>query len=236
MSKRRLFRARRPQNRTEANDSTKNVKVPDEVSNACTGKIEGNTTVYRIEIPGRMPSLNEYIDCERKNKYIAAQLKSEKQYYCGLWIRKQLPGVHIEAPVYMRYHWYEPNRRRDKSNVSSYGRKIIEDALVERGVLKDDGWDEIVGFSDEFDVDKTNPRIEVEIIECLDITINGAAKPTGKDAPASPVHGTTTNTKAMSSAAQDTGDGAASPERRARTTSRNQKTLLRKTQTRKRSR
>lgn len=32
-------------------------------------------------------------------------------------------------------------------------------------VLKNDGWKEITGFSDEFFVDVNNPRIEVEIEE-----------------------------------------------------------------------
>ena len=63
----------------------------------------------------------------------------------------------------MSYRWYEPNKRRDLDNVSSYGRKVIQDALVEVGVLKDDSWKQITGFTDAFYVDKKNPRIEVEI-------------------------------------------------------------------------
>lgn len=48
-------------------------------------------------------------------------------------------------------------------NISSFGRKVIQDALVTMGVLQNDGWKEITGFQDEFFVDKHNPRIEVEI-------------------------------------------------------------------------
>ena len=65
----------------------------------------------------------------------------------------------------MEYTWYEPNKRRDKDNISSFGRKVIQDALVGAAVLKDDGWKHVVGFSDRFEVDKENPRIEVRIIE-----------------------------------------------------------------------
>ena len=32
-------------------------------------------------------------------------------------------------------------------------------------MIKDDGWNEVVGFSDRFEVDKENPRIEIKIIE-----------------------------------------------------------------------
>ena len=65
----------------------------------------------------------------------------------------------------MTYHWYEPNRRRDKDNVSSFGRKVIQDALVRAKILRNDGWNDIEGFQDEFEVDKRNPRIVVELTE-----------------------------------------------------------------------
>lgn len=67
--------------------------------------------------------------------------------------------------MYVRYTWYEPNARRDKDNISGYGRKVIQDALVRGGFLAGDGWRDIIGFSDEFHVDRERPRIEVEIIE-----------------------------------------------------------------------
>lgn len=77
-------------------------------------------------------------------------------------------GVRIEKPVHMKYRWYEKNKRRDKDNISSYGRKVIQDSLVYSHVLKNDGWKEITGFSDEFFVDADNPRIEVLIREVGD--------------------------------------------------------------------
>lgn len=49
--------------------------------------------------------------------------------------------------------------------MSSFGRKVIQDALVRAGVLKNDGWAQIEGFSDEFRVDEKHPRVEVEICE-----------------------------------------------------------------------
>ena len=65
----------------------------------------------------------------------------------------------------MHYHWVEKDRRRDKDNVSGYGRKVIQDSLVKAGYLRNDGWGEIVGFTDTFSVDKGRPRIEVIIEE-----------------------------------------------------------------------
>lgn len=65
----------------------------------------------------------------------------------------------------MQYKWYKPNSRRDLDNISSFGRKVIQDALVKAKIITDDGWKNIVGFSDKFYVDKENPRIEVVIEE-----------------------------------------------------------------------
>lgn len=111
-----------------------------------------------------MPGLNEYIEAERQNKYLGAKMKRKTEQVVMLCAKSQLRGVSFKVPVVMRYTWYEPNRRRDKDNVSSFGRKCIQDALVRAGVLKNDGWGEVDSFSDSFDVDKKKPRIEVEII------------------------------------------------------------------------
>lgn len=47
----------------------------------------------------------------------------------------------------------------------AFAKKFILDALVKKGVLKDDGWKWVKGFTDEFFVDKKNPRVEVEMEE-----------------------------------------------------------------------
>ena len=80
-------------------------------------------------------------------------------------IQKSMRGIKIQSKVKMLYRWYEKDRRRDPDNISSFGRKVFLDALVTCGVIKNDGWRNIVGFSDEFYVDPGNPRIEVEIQE-----------------------------------------------------------------------
>ena len=91
-------------------------------------------------------------------------MKKQTERLIMLCAKAQLRGVSFDGPVVMRYTWYEPNRRRDKDNVSSFGRKCIQDALVRAGVLQNDGWGEIDSFSDRFFVDKKKPRVEVEIM------------------------------------------------------------------------
>lgn len=119
----------------------------------------------KLIIPGTLPNLNDYIAAERRNKHIAAAMKRQTEHTVMLYAKNQLRGLRFTSPVHMSYTWYEPNRRRDKDNVSSFGRKCIQDALVRAGILKNDGWAEIDSFSDSFFVDKKNPRIDVEIEE-----------------------------------------------------------------------
>lgn len=95
-------------------------------------------------------------------------MKARNEALVKIAIKQQLRGLRIEKPVFMEYRWYEKNRRRDLDNISSFGRKIIQDSLVQIHVLANDGWKEIVGFSDQFYVDAANPRIEVLIREVGD--------------------------------------------------------------------
>lgn len=120
---------------------------------------------YLLTIPGRLDNLNDYIRAERASKYKGAQMKADNETLVILAIRHCLRGIEIRKPVHMHYCWYEKNNRRDLDNISSFGRKVIQDALVKEGVLQNDGWKNITGFNDGFYIDKDNPRIEVEIME-----------------------------------------------------------------------
>ena len=119
----------------------------------------------RFTIHGRLPGLNEYVAAERANRYKGANMKRDAQAVVIMAIRQQLRGVHFTRPVRIAYTWVERDRRRDLDNVAGFGHKVIQDALVSAGVLKDDGWDEVVAFSDGFAVDKKRPRIVVDITE-----------------------------------------------------------------------
>ena len=118
---------------------------------------------YLLVIPTRLNNLNDYITADRTNRYKGAAMKARNEALVKVAIKQR-----IERPVYMEYTWYERNKRRDLDNISSFGRKVIQDALVQTRVLVNDGWNEIVGFSDQFYVDAANPRIEVLIREVGD--------------------------------------------------------------------
>jgi hypothetical protein len=44
-------------------------------------------------------------------------------------------------------------------------KKFILDGLLAAKKIKNDGWNEVVGWEEHFNVDRKNPRIEVEIEE-----------------------------------------------------------------------
>ncbi len=119
---------------------------------------------YKFTIRGTLPGLNELIEAERRNRYAGAALKKQSESVV-MHAARSLGKMRFTEPVYIVYHWYEPNRRRDKDNISSFGRKVIQDALVKSKILQNDGWSNIIGFEDRFEVDKKNPRIVVEIYE-----------------------------------------------------------------------
>ena len=123
---------------------------------------------YLLVIHARLNNLNDYISAEVASRYKGAAMKARNEALVKVAIKQQMRSIRIERPVYMEYTWYERNKRRVLDNISSFGRKVIQDALVQTRVLVNDGWNEIVGFSDQFYVDAANPRIEVLIREVGD--------------------------------------------------------------------
>lgn len=120
---------------------------------------------YKLTVLGRLDGLNEYVNACRSSPHKGSKMKRQNEETVLWAVYRQLGGVQIHVPVEMEFYWYEANKRRDHDNVSSFGRKVIQDALVKAGVLEDDGWDYIDGFTDLFLLDKDNPRIEVIIRE-----------------------------------------------------------------------
>lgn len=112
-------------------------------------------------IPGKLPGLNEYIEACRANKYAGAEMKQQAEEIIRWEVKRQLRHKVFTA-VMLKFSWYEPNRKRDKDNIA-FAKKFILDAMQAAGTLAGDGWGQVVGFRDEFNVDKLNPRVEIEI-------------------------------------------------------------------------
>lgn len=116
----------------------------------------------KIIIPGLLPGLNEYISAERTNKHIAAKMKRQTEELVIYIARAK--HIKFNQPVHITYRWIEKNRKRDKDNIA-FAKKFVQDALVKAKVLENDGWQHITGFTDLFEVDPKNPRVEITIQE-----------------------------------------------------------------------
>ena len=97
-------------------------------------------------IPGKLPSLNDYIRECRGNKYQAAVTKRVTEQYLMVYMR-QAPV--FDGPVYLSFHWIEHGHRRDPDNIA-FAKKFVLDALVKGGHIPNDTARYIAGFSDTF--------------------------------------------------------------------------------------
>lgn len=121
--------------------------------------------IYRITIEGRFPSLNEFIDANRRRHGSWSGGNAMKQRDQHI-IMSCLPrGLRIRKKIFIEYNFFEPNTRRDKDNISGYFHKVFQDALVQAGVIENDGWKNIRGMADYFEIDARRPRVEVVIEE-----------------------------------------------------------------------
>jgi Holliday junction resolvase RusA-like endonuclease len=118
----------------------------------------------RFIIKGCLCTLNEYTRATRANKMLSARIKREQEQVVSWSIRQWLNNWKAKKPVFVKFTWVEKNKRKDKDNIA-FAKKFILDALVKCGTIADDKWDNVVGFSDKFEIDKDNPRVEVEIFE-----------------------------------------------------------------------
>lgn len=130
--------------------------------------------MYRVVVKGYDSGLNELLQAQNKRwdsrlkKLIVSnpeKLKNDR--LCERAIRSQLRGVRIESPVFMRYTFYVPNKKHDRSNTFSGFIKSWEDALQHCKVIENDSYDCVLDPQIKFFVDRQNPRIEIEIVEVI---------------------------------------------------------------------
>lgn len=125
-------------------------------------EIETDIKRVTLTIPGRLPNLNDYTKANRTSAIVGNNMKQKIEANIAYYILEQLNGARFIGKVYLHFRWIEANRNRDPDNIC-FAKKFILDALVKNGVIKTDGWRGVYGFTDEFDVDAFNPRVEIVI-------------------------------------------------------------------------
>ena len=120
--------------------------------------------MYRVTIPMKLPSLNEYISAckvHRGNWNKGNQMKQETQAEIIYYLYR-LPR--FEKPIKVKFIWVSTKTdRRDLDNIA-FGKKFILDALQQAGRLSDDNRKHVTGFTDEF-IYGSNYEVRLEITE-----------------------------------------------------------------------
>lgn len=114
----------------------------------------------------KLPSLNEYIDACRANRYKGAKLKEITETAIIYAIQQAQQSGQLcrpALPIRIMFTWHEKTKRRDADNVAS-AKKYILDAMQRTGIIPNDSRKYVIGFTDEI-VDDSHDFVEVCIIE-----------------------------------------------------------------------
>ena len=115
---------------------------------------------HKLTIPGELPTLNEIISASKQHWGKYSSMKKDWTDDIALLARTSLPK--LEPPINLRFTWYRRNMKTDPDNIMA-GQKFVIDGLVEAERIPNDGWNEIASIMHDFEVDKSDPRVEVEL-------------------------------------------------------------------------
>ncbi len=115
----------------------------------------------QITIKGEFPTLNEVIKVSKAHPMAYA---NQKKDYTALALLHLNNKPKIDYKADWIFTWYRKNKRTDPDNIQ-VGTKYILDAFVKKGIIENDGWNQINSIKHKFAVDKDNPRVEIQIKE-----------------------------------------------------------------------
>lgn len=118
----------------------------------------------QLLIEGELTALNEFINAERRNRFIAAKIKKGETGYCqDVAEKSELKLQETDFPCALIITWYVKNKRKDADNIA-FAKKFILDGLVEADVLPNDNRKYVQGFADIVKEDKERQRIEITFV------------------------------------------------------------------------
>jgi hypothetical protein len=108
--------------------------------------------IQRLWIPGALPSMNDIIDMAKgANGRGAKYSKTKRELTQMIAWHARAARLKPVAAARLAFHWCEVDKKRDPDNIAA-ARKFALDGLVVAKVLPNDGWKEILGWSDTFEV------------------------------------------------------------------------------------
>lgn len=114
----------------------------------------------RLVIEHPLPTLNEYINAERSNKFRAAKIKKQATEMIA-WDAKSQIKTEIDFLADYTFYWTLPNKRKDPDNVS-FGQKFIFDGLMMAGKLPNDSMKYVRSICHFFDIGPAGVTVEIE--------------------------------------------------------------------------
>lgn len=128
----------------------------------------------RFFIPGPLPSLNQMLDARVKKIHAMSRGKKRVDQYTLMkktWTEicanaAIVAGVKPVERCYFTFHWRAKDRRTEKDNLA-VARKFILDGLELARIMKDH-WDNVVGWTDTFEINKKEPGVLVVMYPHVD--------------------------------------------------------------------
>lgn len=115
----------------------------------------------KFVIQGRLPGANELMG----RRWQASYSKKREAKDIVMWEATAARIRPVKRLARVKIACFEKDRRRDQDNVVSGAAKVIFDALVECGILRDDAQRYVRYIPVPVEIDRDNPRVEVEIDE-----------------------------------------------------------------------
>lgn len=117
----------------------------------------------KYTITTQLPTLNEYIDAERSNRYAASTMKKKFTDVCAGYALQIKNKINKVGFYNMIINWHVTNNKIDSDNVF-FAVKFILDGLVKSGTLNGDGRKYIKNINNTIVTEKKY-YIEVELNE-----------------------------------------------------------------------
>lgn len=114
--------------------------------------------MQKLTILGKLPSANEYIAANNRNRFISAKLKKNATELVA-WQCKNIEP--IKGLNDYTFTWYVPNKRCDPDNLS-FAQKFVFDGLQSAGKLENDSMKHVRSICHFFEIGEHKVVVEVE--------------------------------------------------------------------------
>ena len=111
----------------------------------------GGAPISQLGIGSGQEPLGSLLEGQEGPYHIGGQARSQKLRPC-------------KTPPNIRITFWQKDKRIEKDNLL-VNTKYLLDGLVEGGILPDDRWDSYLSLGFRYEIDRTNPRIVIQLIE-----------------------------------------------------------------------